>query len=204
MGRGHCAAAQGVCVCQRRRECSAEAADVSSFTEFPSSLSSWGLIVRNPPDLQPLTPLMINSTITVYSVRQRFVFYPSCLHIRTAPSLLNNEKWMRSREPFCCRCCCFHVCLGKVIGNFLCQISFNYFSGKPLQRCRRSVCGACVCVCDLFSGQMIAVSFETRIENKNDLFRNQKWAARAVPQPWQAALVSVDAGPSAGDRWKRR
>lgn len=42
---------------------------------------------------------------------------------------------------------------------------------------------------------MIAVSFETGIENKKDLVRNQKRAAQAVPQCRQAPLVSVDRGP---------
>lgn len=52
----------------------------------------------HPPDLQPLTSLTINSiTInTVSSVRPRYVFYPSCSHTCTAPSFVNNEKWLRS------------------------------------------------------------------------------------------------------------
>lgn len=82
---------------------------------------------------------------------------------------------MRSREPFFCCCCCSHICLRKVIGNFLCQISFNYFSGELFQRRRRSVCvRVFVCVCDLFSGQMIAVSVETRIENKTTCLETRK------------------------------
>lgn len=54
----------------------------------------------------------------------------------------------------------------KVTCNFLCQIILNNFFGKLLQHCAG--------VCDLYSGQMMAVSAEIGAENKTTCLETRK------------------------------
>lgn len=48
-----------------------------------------------------------------------------------------------------------------------------------------------MCVCDLFSGQMITVSAETGIENKMTCLETRKGSVSSL-QPWQATDLFVE------------
>lgn len=85
----------------------------------------------------------------------------------------------------------------KVTCNFLCQIILNNFFGKHLQHCAG--------VCDLFSGQMMAVSAEIGAENKTTCLETRKSGVSSL-KPRRTALPFVKrAGKNKKDGryWKK-
>lgn len=93
---------------------------------------------------------------------------------------------MRNREIHCrwwlCVCCKRSLVIFSAKSASTISLA-SFFSVAP--EC------VCVCVCDLFSGQMITVSAETGIENKMTCLETRKGGVSSL-QPWQATDLFVE------------